>query len=218
LKSTNIHGTQMVVTALSQYEKEKFTSKTDWRMRAVSATNMHLRTNHIYVNSDDLKEIGYTYVLPKNVLKRFICISDLRIQIAGFMYGVSPPENPQVKEIRAIVMVPQIGNYQSVTLPHQTPEHPYLKDMEPLGWIHTAPTEAHQLSPFAAAMHSKLLLDNSEYDVEASVIATCSFTTGSCSLSVYKLTQQGLDWGKQHRESQVQPNPPDFNSTLFEKV
>lgn len=118
LKSTNVHGTQMVVTALSQYEREKFTSKTDWRMRAVSATNMHLRTNHIYVNSDDLKEIGYTYVLPKNILKRFICISDLRIQIAGYMYGVSPPENPQVKEIRAIVLVPQIGSYQNVTLPH----------------------------------------------------------------------------------------------------
>ena len=62
----------MIVTALSNYEKEKFTSKTDWRMRAVSATNMHLRTNHIYVNSEDLKEIGYTYVLPKNLLKRFI--------------------------------------------------------------------------------------------------------------------------------------------------
>jgi len=75
-------------------------------MRAISATNMHLRTNHIYVNSDDLKEIGYTYVLPKNILKRFIAISDLRTQIAGFLYGVSPPDNPLVKEIRCIVMVP----------------------------------------------------------------------------------------------------------------
>lgn len=108
----------MVVTALSQYEKEKFTSKTDWRMRAVSSTNMHLRTNHIYVDSDDLKELGYTYVLPKNILKRFICISDLRTQIAGYMYGVSPPDNPQVKEIRCIVIVPQIGSYQNVQLPH----------------------------------------------------------------------------------------------------
>jgi pre-mRNA-processing factor 8 len=54
LRSTNVHGNQMIVTALSQYEKEKFTSKTDWRIRAVSATNMHLRTNHIYVNSEDL--------------------------------------------------------------------------------------------------------------------------------------------------------------------
>ena len=81
-------------------------SKTDWRMRAISATSLYLRTNHIYVNSEDLKETGYTYVLPKNVLKRVICISDLRIQIAGYMYGVSPADNPFVKEIRAIVMVP----------------------------------------------------------------------------------------------------------------
>ena len=65
-------------------------------MRAISATNLHLRTNHIYVSSDDIKETGYTYILPKNVLKKFICISDLRSQIAGYMYGVSPPDNPQV--------------------------------------------------------------------------------------------------------------------------
>jgi pre-mRNA-processing factor 8 len=79
VKSTNIHGQQMVVQVLSAYEREKFMSKTDWRMRAISATSLHLRTNHIYVNSDDLKESGFTYVLPKNILKRFICISDIRI-------------------------------------------------------------------------------------------------------------------------------------------
>jgi len=112
-------------------------------MRAISATNLHLRTNHIYVNSEDIKESGYTYILPKNILKRFICVSDLRIQIAGYLYGVSPPDNPYVKEIRCIVMVPQIGTYQNVTLPHHMPEHTYLKDMEPLGWIHTQPSESH---------------------------------------------------------------------------
>ena len=50
-------------------------------MRAISATNLHLRTNHIYVSSDDIKETGYTYILPKNVLKKFIIISDLRTQV-----------------------------------------------------------------------------------------------------------------------------------------
>lgn len=49
--------------------------------RAISAANLHLRTNHIYVSSDDIKETGYTYILPKNVLKKFICISDLRAQV-----------------------------------------------------------------------------------------------------------------------------------------
>lgn len=28
-----------------------FGSKTDWRVRAISAANLHLRVNHIYVNS-----------------------------------------------------------------------------------------------------------------------------------------------------------------------
>ena len=80
--------------------QETFGSKTDWRVRAISATNLHLRVNHIYVNSEDLKEGGYTYVLPKNVLKKFICIADLRTQIAGYLYGRSPPDAPQVKEVR----------------------------------------------------------------------------------------------------------------------
>ena len=66
------------------------------QVRAISATNLHLRTNHIYVSSDDIKEAGYTYILPKNVLKKFVMISDLRTQISGYLYGISPPDNPQV--------------------------------------------------------------------------------------------------------------------------
>jgi pre-mRNA-processing factor 8 len=34
-----------------------FSGKTDWRVRAISATNLHLRTNHIYVSSDDIQEV-----------------------------------------------------------------------------------------------------------------------------------------------------------------
>ena len=34
-----------------------FGGKTDWRVRAISATYLHLRTNHIYVSSDDLQEV-----------------------------------------------------------------------------------------------------------------------------------------------------------------
>lgn len=61
---------------------------TEWRVRAISATNLHLRTNHIYVSSDDIKETGYTYILPKNVLKKFIIISDLRAQVRAEL-GIS---------------------------------------------------------------------------------------------------------------------------------
>ena len=100
------------------------------------------------------------------MLKKFICISDLRTQIAGFMYGVSPPDNPQVKEIRCIVLPPQWGTHQGVNLPAQLPEHPHLKNMEALGWIHTQPNELPQLPPADVITHGNFLNDNRTWDPE----------------------------------------------------
>ena len=79
-----------------------FSSKSDWRVRAISATHLPLRLQHIYVSNDDVKDdaASFTYVLPKNILRAFIAASDLRTQIAAFLYGVSPPDNKQVKEIK----------------------------------------------------------------------------------------------------------------------
>ena len=50
-KTTNVHGDDLIVTTTSPYEQSAFGSKTDWRVRAISAANLHLRVNHIYVNS-----------------------------------------------------------------------------------------------------------------------------------------------------------------------
>ena len=57
------------------------------------------------------------------------------------------PLDIQVKEIRAIVMPPQHGDHQSVRLPAALPEHDYLADLEPLGWLHTQPNELPQMAP-----------------------------------------------------------------------
>jgi pre-mRNA-processing factor 8 len=78
--------------------------------------------------------------MPKNLLKKFIVISDLRIQIAGFLYGKSPHDNSQVKELRCIVLAPQQGSHQLVRMPTHPIDHKnnhFLSDLEPLGWIHT---------------------------------------------------------------------------------
>lgn len=53
----------------------------------------------------------------------------------------------QVKEIRCIVMPPQWGNHTRVHLPSTLPEHDFLRDLEPLGWIHTQPNELPQMAP-----------------------------------------------------------------------
>lgn len=216
-KTVNKHGDEIIVTTTSAHEQKVFQSRTDWRVRAVSASNLHLRTNHIYVNSDDIKETGYTYILPKNLLKKFITIADLRTQIAGYMYGISPPDHPQVKEVRCIVLPPQWGTHQTVTLPNQLPEHDFLKDLEPLGWIHTQPNEIPQLVPQDLVMHSKIMEENKTWDEDKTIVITCSFTPGSCSLTAYKVTSAGYEWGKKNKESQM-GNYQNYSPYYFEKV
>eukprot|EP00559_Dactyliosolen_fragilissimus_P008345 CAMPEP_0184861990 /NCGR_PEP_ID=MMETSP0580-20130426/6537_1 /TAXON_ID=1118495 /ORGANISM="Dactyliosolen fragilissimus" /LENGTH=2469 /DNA_ID=CAMNT_0027359673 /DNA_START=168 /DNA_END=7577 /DNA_ORIENTATION=+ len=224
-KTTNVHGDQIVVTTTTQYEAATFHSKTDWRVRAISATNLHLRTKHIYVSSDDISEDGLTYVLPKNILGKFITIADLRTQIAGYLYGVTPSDNDQVREVRCIVMVPQVGNHQSVTLPDKLPEHEMLKDMEPLGWIHTQPHELIQnnkqvLPAPDVLMHSKILDKNKKtWTGQNEIIITSSFTQGSCSLTAYKVTDSGFDWGKKNLTiAGGVANAQGYSSSCYEKV
>eukprot|EP00003_Mantamonas_plastica_P002274 TRINITY_DN1171_c0_g2_i1.p1 TRINITY_DN1171_c0_g2~~TRINITY_DN1171_c0_g2_i1.p1 ORF type:complete len:2133 (-),score=716.59 TRINITY_DN1171_c0_g2_i1:101-6499(-) len=204
-KTVNVHGEEIVVTNTSPYEQQTFSSRTDWRVRAIASTNLHLRTNHIYVNSDDLSEQGMTLVLPKNVLQKFIVTADLRTQIGGFMYGLSPPDNPNVKEIICIAMPPQLGTHQDVKFPTSIPETDYLADLELLGWIHTQPNELAHMSPQDAIAHANILSDNKNMDPENATVITCSFTPGSVSLTAYKLTPAGFEWARDNKDAALNP-------------
>jgi pre-mRNA-processing factor 8 len=224
-KTTNVHGEQIVVTTTTQYESAMFQSKTDWRVRAISATNLHLRTKHIYVSSEDISEDGLTYVLPKNILSKFITCADLRTQISGYLFGVTPPDNDQVREVRCIVMVPQIGNHQSVTLPKKFPQTEMLKDLQPLGWIHTQPNELIQngvqiLPAPDVITHASIMQDNPKvWNGTDEIVITVSFTQGSCSLTAYQVTDAGVAWGKKSRNiTGGVANAEDYSTTCFQKV
>ncbi|PIA30998.1 hypothetical protein AQUCO_05300078v1 [Aquilegia coerulea] len=216
-RTRNKLGDELIVYTITPYEQAAFRSKTDWRVRAISAANLCLRVNHIYVNSEDIIETGFTYIMPKNILKKFICIADLRTQIAGYLYGISPPDNPRVKEIRCIAMVPQRGTHQQVHLPLALPKHECLNDLEPLGWIHTQPNELPRLSPQDLTNHAQILEQNKQWDGEKCIILTCSFTPGSCTLTAYKLTPTGYDWGRVNKDTEGN-NPHGYLPTHYEKV
>lgn len=116
---------------------------------------MLMRTNNVWTNSEDIKDSGFTYILPKNLLKRFVCISDLKIPIFGYIFGITVEGS--IREIKSIVMVPQVGSREGITLPYQTPESQFLKGYELFGWIHTSSEEKNQLSLPEALMHTKFL-------------------------------------------------------------
>ena len=89
VQSTNDQNQRITTTTTTNYEQAQFKSHTDWRLRALSATNMLMRTNNVWTNSEDIKDSGFTYIMPKNLLKKFVCISDLKIQVFAYLYGVT---------------------------------------------------------------------------------------------------------------------------------
>ena len=200
-KTQNVHGEDIIVTTTSQFEQQSFASKTEWRTRAIATSNLRTRANNIYISSDDIHEEGHhTYIMPKNILKRFITISDLRVQVAGYLYGSSPPDNDQVKEIRTIVMIPQVGNTRDIQLPHQLPQHANLSALEPLGIIHTvAGNEPPYMTASDVTHHARLMSAHPSWD-KKTVTMTVSFTPGSVSLAAWALTPQGYKWGSENKD------------------
>ncbi|PLB33294.1 U4/U6-U5 snRNP complex subunit PRP8 [Aspergillus candidus] len=215
-KTQNVRGEDIIVTTTSQYEQQSFASKTEWRTRAIATSNLRTRSNNIYVSSDEVRDEGYTYVMPKNVLKRFITIADLRVQVAGYLYGTSPPDNDQVKEIRTIVMIPQVGNTRDVQLPHTLPQHEYLNNLEPLGVIHTiSGNEPSYMTSTDVTQHARLMNAHPSWD-KKTVTMTVSFTPGSVSLAAWGLTPQGYKWGAENKDM-TSDHPQGFSTSMGEK-
>jgi pre-mRNA-processing factor 8 len=217
-KTQNVHGEDMIVTTTSAYEQQSFASKTEWRTRAIATSNLRTRANNIYVSSDDIRddEDHFTYVLPKNILKRFIAIADLRVQVAGYLYGESPKDNKQVKEIKCIVMVPQVGSTRDVQLPRNLPEHEMLQGLEPLGLIHTmAGQERKHMAAADVTQHARLMAAHESWD-RKTVTMTVNFIPGSVTLSAWSLTPQGYQWGAENKDMSSD-QPAGYQTSFGEK-
>jgi hypothetical protein len=138
-QTTNKMGDTLLATTTTAYEQQVFSSKTDWRIRAISATNIPLRLQHVYVTNDDVKDDLPTFVLAKNLLKAFVCSADLRTPVAGYLFGTVATDNSRVIEVKAIAIVPQRASQRSVELPNDLPTHPLLEDLKIVGIINVSP-------------------------------------------------------------------------------
>lgn len=208
-RTTNIAGDEIQVVTTTQYEQQVFSSKTDWRIRAISATNIPLRLQHVYVTNDDVKEDLPTFVLAKNIMKSFVCSADLRTPVCGYLFGTVATDNSRVVEVKAVAMVPQRASQRSVELVNDLPTHPLLADLKIVGIICVRPAiapsvtdaaqtqaqETQSLTPTDAVLYAKLMAMHSEIDGD-SIMLTVAFTPGSLSLSAYVLTPKGFEWGR----------------------
>ncbi|QLL30278.1 hypothetical protein HG536_0A00950 [Torulaspora globosa] len=196
-KTVNAQGEEIVVVTSANYENEAFSSKNEWRKNAIANSLLYLKLNNIYVASDDFIEEKDVFVLPRNLLKKFIEISDVKIQVAAYMYGCSSPEHPNVKEIRTIALCPQLGNGNSVRIckPPITEDQPELEDLQLLGWVHTQTQDLKFMTAPEVTTHTRVFASHFKEKIDLTVC----LLPGCVSLAAYNLTDEGYNWGTQNQ-------------------
>ncbi|KAM9926670.1 hypothetical protein OXX59_003057 [Metschnikowia pulcherrima] len=222
LKTTtqNVHGEEITTITTTNYEQSDFSSKNEWRNRAIAANNLHLRTKNIYVSSDDfVDDDSYTYVMPKNLLKKLVQISDTRTQIGGFVYASSPQDNGSIKEIRAIALVPQLGSTHSIQFPtllFDKSKNDFLSSLELVGWIHTQSHDLNMMGPIDVTTAATFMKNNETAWNKNMVSLTVSFTPGSVTLTAYSMTEEAYEWGSSNKDL-VSNAPAGFSPAFSEK-
>lgn len=210
-KTLNAQGEEIVVVTSSNYENQTFTSKNEWRENAVANSLLYLRLKNIYISSDEFIEEKNIYVLPKNILQKFIEISDVKIQIAVYLFGKSPKDHLNIKEIRTVALVPQLGTHKYVQLskiPDRT-IYPNLQGLELLGWMHTQDKSLKFMSPYHVSTHANMFENHMKCDPVN--ITVCS-QPGSISVSAYTLSDEGIAWGLNNKEV-IDDMPSTFEPT-----
>ncbi|CAH6720476.1 pre-mRNA-splicing factor 8 [[Candida] jaroonii] len=208
--TTNAQGEEITTVTTTNYEQSSFVSRSEWRQRAIESNNLHLRSKNIFVSDKEEEEEGeeIAYIFPKNLLKKFIQISDLRSQIGGFIFGKSSKNDDEIKEIVKIVMVPQLGNTHSIQFPEKYPE--IDDNLELLGWIHTQASEFEYLNPIEINTLCKFKQDFGDKWNEKFTTLTVTFTPGSVTLTSYKLKPEGYQWGNDNKDL-LSVSPPGFH-------
>lgn len=216
IKTTTVNqqGQEIVVVASANYETQSFSSKDEWRTRALANSFLPLRLKNVVVVENEFIEEKPVYILPRNILNKLIEVSDSKSQIGALLYGKSDEES-NIKEICTMVMLPQLGNSKFVSMTKNMPEDvKFLEEngLELLGWIHTYTEEELKfMSPQDVTIHSKMF---ASIDMDCIDITVFS-SMGSVSISSYTLTEEGFIWGVNNNNLQ-QEDPEGFEPHFSE--
>jgi pre-mRNA-processing factor 8 len=211
--TVNRLGEEIEVRTTKTFEVGASAGTADWRGRAVGAASLLARSQKIFAATPTDAQrhgtpSGDVIVLPKNVLQRFLRAADLRISVAGLLYGSALPDELGVKEVRCIMLPPQQGTTESVALSTKLPSHAALVDhgLELVGWIRTQSGEP-RLTTVDLALQGRLLAENEAVNPTSLAMLVAGIGSTDTSVVAYSVTDDGTSWGMANRELTTMPQP-----------
>ncbi|OHT05186.1 Pre-mRNA-processing-splicing factor 8 [Tritrichomonas foetus] len=219
-RTTTKTGENIVVQTLSNFEQTQYQSKSDWRKRAIKTAGLSIRTSRFTVPPDGIvdDETTKTFIMPLNIMKKFVRISDPYVQVCAILFGQIASDDDKIVEVHCFIIPPQTGNYDLVEFPKKLPTHPLLGGLQPVGWIHTCATDDTLMAPSDAITSSGITDKNSEvindtYNFASIVI---SYPPGSCIVRGFRLNEEGQKWSSQNRETK--DRSIGFEDSFFDRI
>ena len=59
------------------------------------------------------------------------------------------------------------------------------------------------MTPYDCQLTSKFINERNNWDIETSIVITCGFVQGNCTLNGYKLSPVGYDWAQENAELNI---------------
>ena len=92
-----------------------------------------------------------------------------------------------------------------------------LDGLEPLGWIHTQPNETSAMTASDVTCHAKFVASpDGGWNPSDAVCIAVSYTPGSCSLTAYNVTAEGILFGKNNKD--MSPSPEGFSPSFSKRA
>ncbi|CAK5074759.1 unnamed protein product [Meloidogyne enterolobii] len=173
------------------------------KQKSTLEINELIQQQQIFIDSNNIANTDLKYILSKNILHKFLLISEMQIDVTGHIYGLSSSYDPGIKEICCIFIPNKWAIYQfNVYSFDQISQHQF-KNYEFFGWIHTkASNDSSELSHNDRFFHTNFVhqsqqgQQHTKASNEQRVFVSCNFTPDSVSLSAFRLTSIGYEWGR----------------------
>ncbi|CAK5086313.1 unnamed protein product [Meloidogyne enterolobii] len=128
------------VNEISNKRKRKRDSEKmrHWRRSMKQKSKLELveliQQQQMFIDSDNIANTDLKYILSKNILHKFIFISEMQVEVTGHIYGISSTYDPGIKEICCIFIPNKWAIYQFGVYGFDEISQHQFKNYEFFGW------------------------------------------------------------------------------------
>mmetsp|Transcript_19339 Transcript_19339/g.27230 ORF Transcript_19339/g.27230 Transcript_19339/m.27230 type:complete len:2264 (-) Transcript_19339:163-6954(-) len=177
----------------SPYEKIKFKSKKNWKLRMLRKINTFAIIKNLFINKIDKFNVNSRiFLISKYLILKFASVSDTSSETFGYIYGKDSIEFNSISEIICISIPPQLVSGLSLAMAIKNVSHSSTDGFEILGWIHLTAHDENDILGRNLKYHAKLITSIQALNGNKSIFIVLFISDSYSTLKAFSLTAEGF--------------------------